>query len=351
MDSAKLMQMARDAWAGAETLGLAYPGIASAGLLLAAAIALWGLLRVATVAVKLIAMLRRAARVSKTRRIPDFGARLLVARGRGLKAREAARALAEALKEHMAPYMFGGSYRVIEFPGAVVGEARAEALLRSTGADVIVWTEVQRRGRLLARMASRSASSTDAARPPQAWDMPRRREAWTPPLMRALAYAAAKQYRPALGRPQDFRAERLQPVVETLLSVLADKPAADPRLLTDMTDDVAAGALQLAYAGQPDWLDRSVEIARATLTEVNRGASPDRWISAKVTLGRALKLRCERKFDPVLLQEAITHLNEALEALRSEPRFKLAEAAAQTIGEAQKMLGARRRFSISGGRI
>ena len=40
---------------------------------------------------------------------------------------------------------------------------------------------------------------------------------------------------------------------------------------------------------------------------------------------------------------------EETEALRSEPRLKLAESAAQAIGEAQKLLGTRRKFSISGG--
>ena len=49
------------------------------------------------------------------------------------------------------------------------------------------------------------------------------------------------------------------------------------------------------------------------------------------------------------LREGIAHLTEALEALRSEPRLKLAESAAQAIGEAQKLLGTRRKFSISGG--
>jgi hypothetical protein len=53
----------------------------------------------------------------------------------------------------------------------------------------------------------------------------------------------------------------------------------------------------------------------------------------------------------VMLREGIAHLTEALEALRSEPRLKLAESAAQAIGEAQKLLGTRRKFSISGGGI
>ena len=52
-----------------------------------------------------------------------------------------------------------------------------------------------------------------------------------------------------------------------------------------------------------------------------------------------------------MLREGIAYLTEALEALRSEPRLKLAECAAQAIGEAQKLLGTRRKFSISGGGI
>ena len=89
----------------------------------------------------------------------------------------------------------------------------------------------------------------------------------------------------------------------------------------------------------------------ATLGEINRSAAPDRWIAANITLGRALRLKAEKRFDPVMLREGIAYLTEALEALRSEPRLKLAESAAQAIGEAQKLLGARRKFSISGGGI
>jgi len=174
---------------------------------------------------------------------------------------------------------------------------------------------------------------------------------WGDPLSRATAYAAAKQFRPALGRPQDFRAERLQPVVETLLNILGYQPKADPRLIAEMVDDAAAGALQLAAAGDTSWLDRAVDIANTTLGEIDRSASPDRWIAAKITLGRALRLRAESRYDPVLLRESIAHLNEALEALRSEHRFKMAESAAQAIGDAQRSLGARRKFSITNGGI
>ena len=93
-----------------------------------------------------------------------------------------------------------------------------------------------------------------------------------------------------------------------------------------MVDDASAGALQLAFAGDDSWIDRSVDIARSTLSEINRSAAPDRWIAANITLGRALRLKAEKRFDPVMLREGIAHLTEALEALRSEPRLKLAES-------------------------
>ena len=79
--------------------------------------------------------------------------------------------------------------------------------------------------------------------------MPKDKAEWSEALNRAMAYAAAKQFRPALGRPQDFRPERLQPVVESLISILDQKPKADQALLAEMVDDASAGALQLAFAG------------------------------------------------------------------------------------------------------
>ncbi len=164
-----------------------------------------------------------------------------------------------------------------------------------------------------------------------------------------MAYAAAKMFRPALGRPQDFRAERLQPVVESLNEILALKPKADPKLIAEMVDDASAGALQMAFAGHDDWIDRSVDVARSSLAEINRSAAPDRWIAANITLGRALRLKAEKRFDPVMLREGMSYLTEALEALRPNQGSSSRKSAAQAIGEAQKLLGTRRKFSISGG--
>jgi hypothetical protein len=350
MDFNGLLQQLSAAWDRAETMLVASPELAGVGLALAlgagAAVAFLVLASI----FRLGAAARRAALASAVKRDNEVGARILIVNGGGGKQRAVSAFLRRAVDEHLKDYMFGGPFRVVAYPGGLEGDARAEKLMKRTEADLILWAEAPRgvKGGH-ARILSRPTTTFEAPRPPWTLAMPKERGAWSEALSRAMAYAAAKAFRPALGRPQDFRPERLQPVVESLLSILGQRPKADPKLLAEMVDDASAGALQLAFAGNDSWLDRSVDIARGTLAEINRSAAPDRWIAANITLGRALRLKAEKRFDPVMLREGMSYLTEALEALRSEPRFKLAESAAQAIGEAQKLLGTRRKFSISGG--
>lgn len=340
-----------DAWASVEAAIAGSPSLAGVGLLLAvgagaalAVLALAGFVR-------MFFALRRANVAGRIKRQNEIGARIVVVQGGPGRRRMIASFLNKAVETHLKDYMFGGPFRVMTYPGSLEGDERAQQLLNRTEADVLIWAEAPRGSKGFARILSRPTNTFEAARAPVTLAMPKEKSSWNEPLARAMAYAAAKQFRPALGRPQDFRAERLQPVVESVLTILDQKPKADPALLAEMVDDSSAGALQLAFAGNDAWIDKAVDIARTTLGEINRSAAPDRWIAANITLGRALRLKAEKRFDPVMLREGIAHLTEALEALRSEPRLKLAESAAQAIGEAQKLLGTRRKFSISGGGI
>ncbi len=346
-----LLKTLVDAWTGLESSLAGSPTLASIGMILAIGLgAILVLFALISVLRGLVSM-RRSALAAKVRRDDDVGARILVVRG-GKGRRPAISAfLGRAVEAYLKDYMFGGPFKVITYPGNLEGDEKAHLLMKRTEADLILWAEEPKGTRGVARMLARPSNTFDPPRQPVTFLMPKEKPLWNAGLSRALAYAAAKQYRPALGRPQDFRAERLQPVVESVLSILDQKPKADPALLAEMVDDSSAGALQLAFSGNDAWIDRSVEIARSTLGEINRSAAPDRWIAANITLGRALRLKAEKRFDPVMLREGIAHLTEALEALRSEPRLKLAESAAQAIGEAQKLLGTRRKFSISGGGI
>ena len=346
-----IFQALSGAWASVEAALVGSPSLAGIGLLLAAGAGLAVAVLALAGLVRLVFAMRRGAIANSIRRENEIGARIVVVRGGPGRRRAIASFLHKAVDTHLKDYMFGGPFRVMSYPGSLEGDARAQQLLARTEADVILWAEAPRGAKGSARILARPTNTFEAAREPVTLAMPKERNQWNEALSRAMAYAAAKQFRPALGRPQDFRAERLQPVVESVLSILQSKPKADQALLAEMVDDSSAGALQLAFAGDDAWIDKSVEIARSTLGEINRSAAPDRWIAANITLGRALRLKAEKRFDPVMLREGISHLTEALEALRSEPRLKLAESAAQAIGEAQKLLGTRRKFSISGGGI
>ena len=339
-----------EAWAGLEQSLSGSPVLSGIGVILAAVVALVLGVFLLVWLVRAVFAMRRGARAAKIRRNDEVGARVLVVRGGGRRGLIAG-FLRRSVEFYLKDYMFGGPFRVIVWPGNLEGDEKAYQLMKRTEADLILWAEAPKGSKGVARMLARPSNTFDPPRQPVTLAMPRERQAWTEALARAMAYAAAKQYRPALGRPQDFRPERLQPVVESVLSILQQKPRADQALLAEMVDDSSAGALQLAFSGNDAWIDRSVEIARFTLSKINRSAAPDRWIAANITLGRALRLKAEKRFDPVMLREGIAHLTEALEALRSEPRLKLAESAAQAIGEAQKLLGTRRKFSISGGGI
>ncbi len=339
------------AWASLEQSLSGSPTLASIGMILAGVAGLVLLVFGLVALVRLGFAMRRGALASRVRRDDEVGARIVVVRGGKGRRRLISAFLNEAIEKHLKGFMFGGPFRITIYPGNLEGDERAALLMKRTEADLILWAEEPRGTKGVARMLSRPSNTFDPPRQPITLAMPKEKSAWGEPLARAMAYAAAKQYRPALGRPQDFRAERLQPVVENVIGILNGRPKADPALLAEMVDDSSAGALQLAFSGNDAWIDRSVEIARSTLGEINRSAAPDRWIAANITLGRALRLKAEKRFDPVMLREGIAHLTEALEALRSEPRLKLAESAAQAIGEAQKLLGTRRKFSISGGGI
>jgi hypothetical protein len=346
-----ILKTLQDSWAALEQSLSGSPTLASIGLILAIGAGVALLIFGAIALVRLAFAMRRSALAARVRRDDEVGARVLVVRGGKGRRRLISAFLGDAIEKHLKAFMFGGPFRITFYPGNLEGDERAAQLMKRTEADLILWAEEPRGSRGVARMLARPSNTFDPPRQPITLAMPREKSAWNDALARAMAYAAAKQYRPALGRPQDFRAERLQPVVETVISILADKPRADQALLAEMVDDSSAGALQLAFSGNDQWIDRSVEIARSTISEINRSAAPDRWIAANITLGRALRLKAEKRFDPVMLREGIAHLTEALEALRSEPRLKLAESAAQAIGEAQKLLGTRRKFSISGGGI
>ena len=352
MDWASHIDRIQPLWERLEAYAVAYPAIAAAGFILAAVAAVAGAVALLMGLVRVLQSLGRSGRVRQIRAGSDIGARIVVVSGRLGRPNAASRMLKRALQNHLKDFMFGGQFEIYSYPGDLADAETAAELLRKTEADLVVWTQPSsRKHPCEVGLVSRPPRAGEAASPPALLALPRKRTAWTPALEQAMVYACARHFRPALGRPQDFRPERLEPVVNTLLAVLSEEPAADETVIMQITDDATAGAVQLSQAGDETWSRMATQIARDTLEDIDRTRTPDRWILAKIALGRALRLRAERKFDPLALREAIAHLQDALEALRAEPRLKLGETAAQAIADAQRLLSGRRKFSITGGGI
>lgn len=351
MDFSLLIDEARDAWSQATELFSASPELSTVGFLIGLGVTLLVLFWLVASLFGMLNSARRAASERRIRAQDEVGARIVVAQPGSGRGRAITRFLSLASERHMQDYMFGGKFVVIRHPGGIRNETQAASFLKKSEADIVIWSESRRdvKGGV-ACILSRPSRPNEEQRPASKLAMPRAKSQWTEMLARAHAYAIAKQYRPALGRPQDFRAERLAPVVELLLSIRDAGPEADPALLADIRDDATAGALQVAQS-EPGWVLRAEQIARDTLGTLDRTKAPDRWVNAKIALGRSLRLRADQKFDPVILREAVSHLQDAMEALRGEPRLRLAEAAAQAIADSQRLLSGQRKFSITGGGI
>ena len=328
-----------------------YPEVAALGAAIGLVAVIASLFFVLKGMVRISRRAHQAGVIAEVRRGSDVGARILIARGSGGKGREISRFLSHSTQTHLKRFMFGGPFDIIEFPVRVKNLTQARRILEETNADLMVWGDSRSSRMPIAHIIRRHDMSDRGIKEQFIYNMPAKAQVWSSALAMGLSYGAARALRPALGRPADFRSDRLAPVVETLEHILGENPVMDDALTADILDDYASGALQLALSDVEGWQDRSVDIMRDTLARLDRAKAPERWVTAKINLGRALKLRCERKFDPILLQEAINHLTDALESLRMEPRFKIAEGAAQAIADCQKMLGTRRRFSITQGGI
>jgi hypothetical protein len=288
--------------------------------------------------------LRRIARTERS------GPRILCLVDPRAGRRSALRFVSEGLDDRISGFLFGGRPQIFSLNDPGAGVARAQQRLEETGCDVAVW--VERRRREIRLVCLRVQEPAPAPAPAAArYRLPRRKGERTPSLAQALAFAIAVRAQPAIGRPQDFRPERLQPFVEALLSLLDPPAAADPGLLAEIYDTAMSGSLQMALAGERVWIDRTLAMSEDLLKSIVRSDAPERWLQAKLCRGRALRLRGELMGDNALLRQAVADLSEALEAMRAEPRVRIVEAAAQAVSDAQKILSGKRRFSILGGGI
>ena len=298
---------------------------------------------------------KAAMRAMKSDTTP--GNKILVATvsgGSGMKLRRAA---LEAIENFLPEFNFGSPFYLGACPVRI--EATDFALSRGdherltsafaeSGADLIVWGEARGAadGNVLcfstpAMLADKTSNGFFAMKletAPSEWGEQHRR---------AIAYVAGRRLRPSLGRPSDFRAERLFSIIHSMETLLNDGDMLTGEAGQQLEDDFAAGALHIGdQLKNYDWVNKAVDLRSKALETMKPGEDLLRWSRAKIDLGRAMCLQCEQKFDSAKLQDAMTHIREGVDATRAGPQMALADAGFQALQKAENMLANRRRFSI-----
>lgn len=221
----------------------------------------------------------------------------------------------------------------------------ADALERAA-ADVIVWGRKSMLGKLDLRIMTLPGygRTHDVQDVQLMWRVGRPDEA----VQRALAFALARKARPALHRPQDYKPDRLQPIVEALDKMVEARPAeVSEGLQLDILSDFASGALSLGErGGHIKWLSKALDARQRYLDRVDRTTDPSAWGAAQQEIGRALTALGEREGARDKLEEGAARLRLAMDALRSTDSLQQAEVALRALQRAEQTLQQRRRVGL-----
>ncbi|MGE0596287.1 MAG: hypothetical protein AB7P07_07975 [Hyphomonadaceae bacterium] len=301
---------------------------------------------------------RMALRAQALKRTKDHRALVLIAEieggGHGLR-----QEMKEAIEDNFGLFSFEQDVQVDLFPiklktlaPTAHPEARrrnaveaAEALERSA-ADVIVWGKRTWLGKLDLRMTTLPAygRTHDVIDLQLSWRAGRPDEL----VQRALAFALARKARPVLNRPQDYKPERLQPIIEALDRMIDASPTdVSENLQMDLLSDFASGALSLGErGGHIRWLQKALDARQRYLDRVDRTTDPGAWGAAQQEVGRALTALGEREGARDKLEEGVARLRIAMDALRSTDSLQQAEVALRALQRAEQTLQQRRRIGL-----
>ncbi len=221
----------------------------------------------------------------------------------------------------------------------------SEALERSA-ADIIIWGKRGMSGRLDIRLTTLPGygRTHDVQDFELSWRVGRPDEA----VQRSLAFAIARKARPVLHRPQDYKPDRLQPIVEALDKMVDARPAeVSQNLQLDILSDFASGALSLGErGGHIKWLSKALDARQRYLDAVDRSTDPGAWGAAQQEIGRALTALGEREGARDKLEEGASRLRLAMDALRSTDSLQQAEVALKALQRAEQTLQQRRRVGL-----
>ena len=305
----------------------------------------------------LITRLRNASGTRAFRRSKEPGYRILLARPTGSGAGRIGKWLNAALSDNLAEFNFGAPFRLAS-TGEIAGGsdqkvlAQARRRLATSDADMLVWASRINKGDsgLIVQGLSRGGGLRPDEARPFTIALPGSRDAREGQVPNIAAYLLAKKLQPALANPQAFRPEKMKLLAEALNRMLDESESVSPVIRSELEADFCASGVHVAeQTGDLGTLDRVIAMRRAHLGEVSNTSDSALVSQARMDLGRALLARAEKQYDLKVVQEAISHLSQVVEALRADPSIQKAQTASDAMFKAQTMIETRKRFSMNFG--
>lgn len=344
-----------DSWLKTNVPGAEW--LALFGAVMGVIVGLYLLVRLGMGAVRLSSSLMNLTRAAKAKASKTPGFRILIARPAGSASGRTSKWLSGALTRHLPVFAFGAPFSLVPM-GRLKGGlgsapvAKARKRMAIADADLFVWATRLGKGErgLEVYGLSRGGGLSAADARLFTITLPGARKAQTEDVARVAAYLLAKHLQPALSDPQAFRAEKIRDLAHELESILASELPVSAALRSELEADFCAAGVRVAEElGELSALDKVIAMRRGHLEAATLTADTGRIIQAKLELGRALIVRAEKAFDQNVVKEAIAHLAQAVEGLRSDPVIQRAQSASDALFKAQAMIESRKRFSLNFG--
>lgn len=297
------------------------------------------------------------AQMKATRKDETPGAKILVAHFSGVQGGRAKSSVLAALEEHLVRFNFGSSFHCAPCPLAIaaseialtpVSHARLLRFFKQSGADLIIWGSVgDGNTSALVCMTTPRRLAQEGRRGLVATRISTVVAEWGEIEQQAIAYLAGRRLRPTLGRPADFRAERLYPVTVAMGELLGEKAVMSEDAQNQLQEDFIAGALHIGtQLRNADWLAEARGKAEHALNTASVSDAPIRWARLKIALGRIILAQCRLAFDAQQLDQAMAHLREGIDAVRTDERVQLTQSGFDALAQAEAILADRRKFSV-----
>ncbi|MEM1087204.1 MAG: hypothetical protein AAGH90_05700 [Pseudomonadota bacterium] len=289
-----------------------------------------------------------ASRRQKRKNAHGFG--IIVSALSGPKSKQVTDALVLILEKHIGAFTFGGSYDVIPTPalrakGSMGLRDMAQKRQDELSGTLMVWGRTYKNSETSIDLMTREVDAETGYGTHQRFLLPQDLSDLTAEQERAVAYLFARSFQPGLADAVGFRIEKIKPVAELLEAALEDPGSLPPDTVESIEDDFCTMAL---HVGDYEDLEYVIQLRRGRLlsdTQLSRRTQ----IKARVDLGRALVGASKRQHNPARIREAMDHLKQAIELLREHPAIGLATATSDAVRQGEKMLMAKRRFSVTGG--